>query len=56
MKFKGIFSDDPATAMPTKDIDRQTSRLKYIAALGSIVTVGLGIALTSVKLANELKK
>jgi hypothetical protein len=56
MKFKGVFSDDPTKAMPTKDIDRQTSRLKYIAAIGGCVSVGLAIALGSLKLANELKK
>jgi hypothetical protein len=56
MKFKGIFSHDPAKAMSTKDIDHQTARLKYIAAIGGCVSVGLAIALGSLKLANELKK
>ncbi|WDS62317.1 hypothetical protein [Pseudomonas phage D6] len=56
MKFKGIFSDDPKTAMSTKDIDRQTARLKYMAAAGSCVTVVLGMVIASLKLQSELKK
>jgi hypothetical protein len=56
MNIAGIFTNNPKKAMSAKDIDLQTSRLKFVAAAGSIVTVGLAIALGSLKLANELKK
>jgi hypothetical protein len=56
MQFKGIFSKDPAKAMSQKDIDLQSSRLKFVSAAGGVVIMALGIALGTVKLANELKK
>ena len=56
MQFKGIFSNDPAKAMSQKDIDLQSSRLKFVSACGGIVIMALGIALATVKLSNEMKK
>jgi hypothetical protein len=56
MKVKGIFSNDPAKAMSQKEIDLQTSRLKFVSAVGGLIAMTLGIALATIKLSNELKK
>ncbi|QBJ02650.1 hypothetical protein MZD04_gp122 [Pseudomonas phage Psa21] len=56
MTFKGLFSSDPKNAMSQKDIELNTSRIKLLTAVGGMATMFLGMALTSVKLANELKK
>lgn len=56
MKFKGIFSNDPAKAMSQKDIDLQSSRMKFVSSAGGVVVMMLGVALATVKLSKELKK
>ncbi|MNQ69479.1 hypothetical protein D3C85_840830 [compost metagenome] len=54
MRFKGIFTNDPAKAMTQKDIDLQSSRLKFVSVAGGCLVMALSVA--TVKLSKELKK
>ncbi|MCY1187758.1 hypothetical protein D9M71_574320 [compost metagenome] len=56
MQFKGMFTKDPAKAMSQKEIDLQSSRLKFVSAAGGVVVMMLSVALATVKLSKELKK
>lgn len=51
-----IFSNDPTKKMTQKEIDLETSRLKYITAAGGLIIMCATFATAAIKLSNELKK
>lgn len=56
MFSKGIFTSIDTSGLSTKEIERHTAQVKYIAAVGSVIAVGFSITLAALKISTELKK